>query len=215
MTKHSSVTYSHRTSISSDGSILYDCPIEIRNQADLNNYHITREDCTTFSFGGTDTRTVYFFRTPDRDLADFFWKELNRDHSARVAVTRCMVPGERKALKRCPTCNSCARCPYGRKSMDKKLNVISWDRLLDDAGEFKPEECGNPTEESVILKLLLEDLQAELDSSDPRLMKALTLKALAGYSAEEIAQRLQCSTSRVYQLIQTAKQLAKKFLEQD
>ena len=93
------------------------------------------------------------------------------------------------------------------------LGVV--DRLLDDAGEFKPEECGNPTEESVILKLLLEDLQAELDSSDPRLMKALTLKALAGYSAEEIAQRLQCSTSRVYQLIQTAKQLAKKFLEQD
>ena len=37
--------YKHATSFGANGEILYDCPIEIKDQADMDNFGITTEDC--------------------------------------------------------------------------------------------------------------------------------------------------------------------------
>ena len=107
MTKRLSVqemnAFRYQTCTGEHGETLYHCPLEIEGKADLDNYGITWDDCRTIDFGGTDPRTVYFYKTPIRELAEEQWRYLNRGHSAKVSITRCMIPGQRKALIRCPT----------------------------------------------------------------------------------------------------------------
>ena len=47
---------------------------------------------------------------------------------------------------------------------------------------------------------------------DPLLMYALKMKALFGSSTEDIALALECSPSRVYQLLQEARKRAREWL---
>ena len=58
--------FKHNTSIGANGEILYDAPIEIKDQADLDNYGITWDDCRTLNFHGSEKVTVYFFKTENR-----------------------------------------------------------------------------------------------------------------------------------------------------
>ena len=46
--------FKHNTSIGANGEILYDAPIEIKDQADLDNYGITWDDCKTLNFHGSE-----------------------------------------------------------------------------------------------------------------------------------------------------------------
>ena len=204
-------TFRYQTCIGEDGETLYHAPIEIRCRSDLDNYGITWNDCRTINFGGTDPRTVYFYKTPNRELAEFQWRDLNREHYAKVTITRCMIPGERKTLIRCPTSNSCTHCPFGKKVADKQLNIISWDKMVENAYEAEDDDNtgGSPIEENGDFNLLLDAVQEELDAEDERLMKALKMKELLGFSVQEIADQLGCSQPRVYQMIKRAKEIAR------
>ena len=209
---HEVNAYRYQTSIGPGGETLYHMPLEIESAADLRNYGITEDDCCRINFGGTDSRVVYFYKTPNRELAEDQWRYLNRDHSAKVAVTRCMIPGERKALKRCPTCNSCRQCPYGKTAADKQLNVISWERLTEEAwtGAKKDDSCA--AEEIDDFNLLMDELQAELDKQDKRMTRALKMNVFEGYSAAEIAEELGCTPRQVYYLLERAKKRTKEWL---
>ena len=63
--------FKHNTSIEPNGEILFDAPIEIKDQADLDNYGITWSDCRTLNFHGSDKVTVFFFKTKNRDFAEY------------------------------------------------------------------------------------------------------------------------------------------------
>ncbi len=206
--------FRYQTDKGENGEKLYHMPMEIEDEADLNNYGITWNDCKTINFGGTDQRTVYFYMTPNRELAEEQWRYLNREHIARVNITRCMIPGERKIYKRCPTACSCARCPYGKTAADKQLNLVSWDQIKDETGDriINKDNGGNPVAEQAEYHLLIEELQEELDSFDPRLMDVLRMRLFIGYNTAEIALQLGCSRTRVYQLLEQAKRLARAFL---
>ncbi len=120
--------FKHGTSIGANGEILYDCPIEIKDKADLDNYGISWEDCKTLSFNGSEKMTVFFYKTENRVLAESQWSYLDTQHSRGFAKNRCMIPGKRKAFIRCPDTNSCATCKYWDV---KQAPVISWDGLID------------------------------------------------------------------------------------
>ena len=105
-------------------SILYDAPIQIRDQEDLDNYHISWRDCRTLSFHGSERVTVYFMKVESRSLAEYMWATLDTEHSRGYAATRCWIPGKRKLFIRCPDTASCANCPHKE---DKQPPVISWD----------------------------------------------------------------------------------------
>ena len=51
--------FKHHTSIGPSGEVLYDAPMEIKNQADLDAYGITWDDCRTLNFHGSEKVTVY------------------------------------------------------------------------------------------------------------------------------------------------------------
>ncbi len=213
MARKSSENFTHRTTINPDGTILYDCPIVIHGQADLANYHITQADCVTLYCGGCDMKRIYFYQTPIRELAEYLWRDLDREHSRGIGITRCMIPGRQKPFIRCPTSNSCQNCPYGKTPEKKELNVLSYDYMLERA--YEKELSGKYTEitdefDTVILKV---DLRRTLDAVDPRLMNVLEWKYLEGLSAQEIADRLSSSLPRVYQLLKQALDLAREYVE--
>ena len=81
--------FKHNTSIGADGTIFYDAPIQIRDQEDLDNYHISWRDCRTLSFHGSERVTVYFMKVESRSYAEYMWATLDTEHSRGYAATRC------------------------------------------------------------------------------------------------------------------------------
>lgn len=206
--------FRYRTCTGENGETLFHAPIEIESKADLDNYGITWDDCRTITFGGTDPRTVYFYKTTNREFAEEQWQYLNRDHQKKVAAKRCMIRGELKAFIRCPTSNSCKRCPYGKNNADRKPNIISLDKMTEDACEMEDNNnaCGSPTEETGEYLLLIDAIREAMNREDERLMKAFEMKELEGFTVREIAEELNCSQARTYQLITRAKEIAREAL---
>ena len=198
-------TFRHHTSIGANGEILYDAPYEIKNQADLDNFGITWDDCLTLNFHGSEKVTVYFYKTENRALAEYLWSALDTQHSRGFASVRCMIPGKRKAFIKCPDTNSCANCPNKDK---KRSPIISWDGLTEDG--YEPVE-GYTMSEQVEAKLLYERIKAVMDAEDRRIARALEMKVLLGFSVKEIAAELGASEPRTYQLIARAKAIGKEY----
>ena len=115
--------FKHGTSIGANGEILYDCPIEIKGQADLDNYGIGWDDCKTLNFHGSEKMTVYFFKTENRAFAESQWSYLDTQHSSGYYSVRCMVPGKRKAFIKCRDTNKCSACPYGMTPETKQASL--------------------------------------------------------------------------------------------
>lgn len=200
--------FKHGTSIGANGEILYDCPIEIKDQADMKNYGITDEDCRFLNFNGSQKMRVYFYKTPDRSFAEAQWEYINSLHSSGYFSARCMVPGKRKAFVKCRDTNKCSACPYGRTPETKQAPVISWDGLLETGWELDASES---VEHQVMAKLEYQAIRTLMDAEDPRIALAFEAKVLYGDSVKEIAVDLGVSEPRVYQLINRAKAIGKQY----
>ena len=201
--------FKHNTSIGADGAILYDAPIQIRDQEDLDNYHISWRDCRTLSFHGSERVTVYFMAVESKALAEYMWANLDTEHSRGYASVRCMIPGKRKAYIKCPDTNSCANCPH---KGDKQAPVISWDGLVESGYELA---AGASPEESAMTKSEYRCIKAAMDSEDVRIAKAFEMKELLGFSVREIAAVLQISEPRTYQLITRAKAIGREYRQKN
>ena len=193
--------FKHNTSSGADGEILYDAPYEIKNQADLDNFGITWNDCRTLNFHGSEKVTVFFIRTKNRALAEYLWSALDTQHSRGFASVRCMIPGKRKLFIKCPDTNSCAACPNKAK---KRSPIISWDDLTENG--YEP-IVDYSLHEQVEAKLLYESIKAVMDTEDTRIAKALEMKVLLGFSVKEIAAELGVSEPRTYQLLSRGKEI--------
>lgn len=199
--------FKHNTSIGANGEILYDCPMEIKDPADLDNYGISWSDCKTLNFHGSEKVTVYFMKIENRAFAEYQWSYLDTKHSRGYASVRCMVPGKRKAFIKCPDTVSCATCPY--KDV-RQPPVISWDSLIETGYEPVAETS---TEEKVYARLTYEDIRRLMDAEDKRIAQAFEMKELLGMSVKEIAAELGISEPRVYQLISRAKAIGNAYKE--
>ena len=187
--------FKHHTSVGANGEILYDAPYEIKSQDDLDTWGITWDDCKVLNFHGSEKVSVYFIRTENRALAEYLWSDLDTQHSRGFASVRCMIPGKRKAFIKCPDTNSCANCPNKDK---KQAPIISLDGLTETG--YVPVE-GSAVYEQVEAKLEYERIKAMMDAEDPRIAKVFEMKVLMGFSVREIAEELNVSQPRIYQLI--------------
>lgn len=84
--------FKHNSTVEADGRILYTCPVEIKSQADLDNYSITWDDCQTLNFRGSEKVTVYFMKVESRALSEYQWSYLNSKHSCKFNSAMCMIP---------------------------------------------------------------------------------------------------------------------------
>ena len=172
---------------------------------------ITWDDCRFLHFNGSQHMRVYFFRTENRELAEEQWAYIDTVHSSGFASMRCMVPGRKKPFIKCPTTNSCARCPYGRKPEENQSPVISLDGLLEDGYEPASAES---VEHRVLRKIEYEESRARMDAEDPRIALAFEGKELYGETVQEIADELGVSAPRVYQLIARAREIGRNYREE-
>ena len=129
--------FQHYIHIGEHGETLFDAPVEITNQADLDNYGICWKDTRTLHFGKSRRIRVYYYRTENRAFADDQWRYLSTKHSSEYAATRCIVSGTRKTYVKCSDKHSCANCPYGRSPETKQSPLISLDSLIESG--YEPE----------------------------------------------------------------------------
>ena len=201
--------FRYHTGIGKNGETIYHAPLEIRGREDLLNYGIGWDDCRTIDFGGTDRRVIYFYETDNQALAEEQWKCLNREHMEKVHNTRCMVPGRRRNLIRCDSCNSCQNCPYGKKPDEKLLNMISLEQLKEDGWDVA--ESDDSVEGICVRRILMEQMREALGDQLTRILK---MKLLYGYNAVKIAAETGYSQRHVYYLLKTAKKLALEWLRE-
>ena len=199
------VEFKHHTSIGANGEVLYDAPIEVKDQQDLDILGISWADCKTLNFHGSEKVTVFFYKTENRAFAEYQWSYLDTQHSRGYASTRCMIPGKRKAFIRCPDTNSCANCKYRDV---RQAPVISWDGLIETG--YEPVAAA-PVDEQVGAKLEYQDIRALMDAEDKRIAQAFEMKELYGMKVEEIAKKLKVSAPRVYQFISRAKAIGQQY----
>ena len=183
--------------------------MEIKCQADLDNYGITWDDCRTLNFHGSEKVTVYFMKVESRALAEYQWSYLDSKHSRGFASARCMIPGKRKPWVKCPDTVSCAKCPH---KADRKPPVISWDKLISTG--YEPEEGAAPDEQAMA-KLEYQAIRDLMDAEDVRIARAFEMKELMGYDVKEIAAELSVSGPRIYQLLNRAREIGKAYREKN
>ena len=199
------VQFKHNFTVDPEGTVWYDAPVQIRDQADLANYHINWTDCRKWRFGGGKAVMVYFVKVKELAVAEFLWKDLNYEHWQEYAAKRCMVPGTRKDWIRCPSNMSCAHCPYGN---EKKRPVISLDGLVEVGYEPGADVSA---EEKAYYALVYREIRNLLDAKDPLFAEVLEAKILDEKSAAIIAQRLGVKTSRIYKMIDKIRDIGEAY----
>ena len=199
------VQFKHNFTVDPDGTVWCDAPVQIRDQADLANYHIQWSDCRKWRFGGGKPVMVYFVKVQELAVAEFLWKDLNYEHWQEYAAKRCMVPGTRKDWIRCPSNMSCAHCPYGN---EKKRPVISLDGLVEVGYEPGAEVSA---EEEAYYAMVYREIRNLLDAKDPLFAEVLEAKILDEKSAAIIAQRLGVKTSRIYKMLDKIREIGEAY----
>ena len=199
------VQFKHNFTVDPEGTVWYDAPVQIRDQADLANYHIQWSDCRKWRFGGGKPVMVHFVKVRELAVAEFLWKDLNYEHWQEYAAKRCMVPGTRKDWIRCPSNMSCAHCPYGN---EKKRPVISLDGLVEVGYEPGADVSA---EEKAYYALVYREIRNLLDAKDPLFAEVLEAKILDEKSAAIIAQRLGVKTSRIYKMIDKIREIGEAY----
>jgi len=196
--------YRHCTITDSDGTVRYPCPIEIKTQADLDNYGVSSSACRKLHFGDSEEITVYFLPVESRELAEYQWRYLDTKHRRGFRDCRCWIPGKQKKWIRCPDINTCACCPFKNQ---RKPSTISWDRLI--ASGYEP-EAAPPAGEQATSNLACQKIFDMLSAEDIRIAKAVEMK-LDGYKGIEIAAELGISSPRVSNLMARAREIIENY----
>ncbi len=198
--------------VKENGEVVYEAPIVIHDKADLQNYHITWEDCKTLHFGTSGSVVVYYYQTPDKGLAELFWREINTEHSCEYRSNRCMIPGKLKPLIICPDTNKCSKCPYPKYRDQHLANNISWDELTKDGKEIPSDDNDMARVE---IQMELEKVCEVISKKNPKFTKAIILKEYYHLSVRDIAKELNDSERNVYYYLQEAKRIGKKYKEEN
>ena len=197
--------FRHKISIGKENQILYDCPLLVQSQADLDAYGISWQDCKTLNFHGSEKIKVFLMKVENRELAEYQWAYIDTLHSSGFRGVRCWIPGQRKQWVRCPDTIPCAQCPH---KTDRKPPKLSWDALIATGYEPVPAAA---VDEQISAKMEYEAIRKLMDTEDARIAQALEAKVLYGFSTQEIADALEVSVPRVYQLFNRAKAIAKTY----
>ena len=145
------------------------------------------------------------------------------DEHPQLRPGRCVLGWDSEGFPiLCGKGNRCKDCPRRAehlpryKSREDFITFVSFqDTHEDEDGNMVGLEVADPRptpEEEVILESLFTDLVEYLGKISPRYAKIATL-GMKDYSKEQIIAELGLKPSRGYQEINTAKELAKKFLE--
>ena len=197
--------FMHHVHTGEHGELLFDAPVEIRTKEDLDFFGISWRDTKTLRFGRSERINVYYYRTENRAYADDQWRYLSTKHSGEYASTRCFIKGNRKKYVRCEDRIPCKNCPH---KGDRKPPFISLDELVETG--YEPAAAASFEEDEMAISEY-ESIRTMMDQEDERIAAALEARELHGLTVKEIAAEFHLSPQRVYQLLDRAKAIGRKY----
>lgn len=202
-------------------------PVMISDDEFKSNNTIIPENLKTWKHYGVPFR-VGFMVVDEADfdkMLSLYYGCINDyfDEHPQLRPGRCVLGWDSEGFPiLCGKGNRCKDCPRRAehlpryKSREDFITFVSFqDTHEDEDGNMVGIEVADPRptpEEEVILESLFTDLVEYLGKISPRYAKIATL-GMKDYSKEQIIAELGLKPSRGYQEINTAKELAKKFLE--
>lgn len=208
-----------------EGKVL--APVMISDDEFKYNNSIIPENLKTWKHYGVPFR-VGFMVVDEADfdkMLSLYYGCINDyfDEHPQLRPGRCVLGWDSEGFPiLCGKGNRCKDCPRRAehlpryKSREDFITFVSFqDTHEDEDGNMIGIEVADPRptpEEEVILESLFTDLVEYLGKISPRYAKIATL-GMKDYSKEQIIAELGLKPSRGYQEINTAKELAKKFLE--
>ena len=208
-----------------EGKVL--APVMISDEEFKSNNTIIPENLKTWKHYGVPFR-VGFMVVDEADfdkMLSLYYGCINDyfDEHPQLRPGRCVLGWDSEGFPiLCGKGNRCKDCPRRAehlpryKSREDFITFVSFqDTHEDEDGNMVGIDVADPRptpEEEVILESLFTDLVEYLGKISPRYAKIATL-GMKDYSKEQIIAELGLKPSRGYQEINTAKELAKKFLE--
>lgn len=208
-----------------EGKVL--APVMISDEEFKSNNTIIPENLRTWKHYGVPFRVGFMVvdKSDFYKMLSLYYGCINDyfDEHPELRPGRCVLGWDSEGFPiLCGKGNRCKDCPRRAehlpryKSREDFITFVSFqDTHEDEDGNMVGIEVADtrPTpEEEVILELLFTDLVEYLGKISPRYAKIATL-GMKDYSKEQIIAELGLKPSRGYQEINTAKELAKKFLE--
>lgn len=208
-----------------EGKVL--APFMISDEEFKSNDTIIPENLKTWNHYGVPFR-VGFMLVDENDfnrILSLYWDCINDyfDEHPQLRPGRCVLGWNSEGFpilcgkrNRCKDCSRRAEHLPRYKSVEDFVTFVSFqDTHEDDDGNIVEIEiadtCSSPDEE-VILKVLFMELLEYLGSISPRYAK-IAILVMKNYSKKQIIAELGLKPSHGYQEINTAKELAKRFLE--
>lgn len=186
------------------GKTVYWAPIEIENDEQMEALGLTKAQCRTWHIGRICI-TIHLTPT-DRETGEYLLADLRTKYRKEFREQRCLIPGERKNLIRCPECNRCADCPYPEVRDRYSAAPLSLDSLIERGYEIPTRETGFEQAE------LLDELRpicAAISAVNPKYLRAITLQSYFGLSVAEIAEEMQETPRNIYFYIEQARKIGR------
>ena len=190
----------------SSGKTVFWAPIEIESDEQMEALGITRKQCRVWRFGIVD---VWIHLTPvDQETCEFLLESLRAKHKHVTREKRCMIPGERRPLIRCPECNACTHCPFPEARDRYSSAPLSLDSMMENGVDIPiPEDVYGLVE----TRDEIEAVSAAIKAVNPKYLRAITLYAYYGMSVKEIAAEMRETPRNVYYYIEQARKIGSKF----
>lgn len=172
-----------RVNQSNTVSSKYQIPMKVTNET-IRDFEIKPEDITWRRIGNRKCRVVLENATEDvyRAYMEPDWTESKREERDG----RCMVKGKSGRLIRCPESNSCEKCERSSEVCRERNKTASLSFLVDEGAEPAAE---GSFEDDIIYKILLEELIAMLNETNPVYGKIFLL-LYEGATQQEMADEL-------------------------
>lgn len=184
------------------GKEVYAAPIVIEHSSQLASLGISWRQCRTWYIG--NERITVHLTPSDEETYRFLLGELRARHRDDYRNSRCMVPGKYRLI-RCPECNSCRRCPFPEYRDQRQPTVISWDEGIESESREMAELYEAKVQYDEIRELMIRE--------DPLIAEVFEMKAGAGMTVKEIADRIGLSIREIYYYLQKAQDIGRRYRE--
>ena len=188
------------------GAVVFAAPIEIESEEQLEVLGITKAQCCTWRIG--DIGVTVHLTPADRETYEYLLRDLRGKYRKEQREKRCHIPGKLKPLIKCPYRNRCDDCPFPEYSGRWPISPLSLDILTENGFEIP---CTEEGFEQVEMRDEAQAICEAIRAENPKYLRAILLREIAGLTVQEIADRMQDTPRNVYYFLDRAKEIGRKW----
>ena len=185
--------------------IIY-APIEIENPGQLESLGITWKDVVPLKVANRII-DVYLVPAPE-EVSRYMLKELRNKYHQEERVKRCKVQGAGRKLVNCIDSISCMDCPHNKNGVEKTLQLVSLDAILESGWDCESRDSGLQEQ------LEFGEMLDRIGEVSPLCRTVLT-DYIAGYTLDEIAAHLGIPRTNVFRVLSKAREIARRYRDEE